>query len=205
MPKVAVPTKAASKSRVVKAPDSQLTETPAMETPEQQSAPAATTPEAPRAAKAGAPQHLDSISRDATIPCPASAACSRSIRPARSRGRCCAVPTRPWSISSSRVSARSWSSRSDLKNVRHPYSPTPPVLFDILRRRSGYGIFEIASSRSLSGSVIFRFGVAITAVAANNPISSKAKAGAHSRRGPDALFIYPSANVRLWRRSVCRV
>jgi diguanylate cyclase (GGDEF)-like protein len=61
-PKVAVTARAAPKPRALKAPDSQLTETPAMEsprTPEQQSAPAAKTPEAPRAA-AAAPQ-LDEL------------------------------------------------------------------------------------------------------------------------------------------------
>ncbi|MBI5782810.1 MAG: diguanylate cyclase [Gammaproteobacteria bacterium] len=63
-PKVATPAKTAPESRALKAPDSQLTETPAMEsprTPEPQPALAATTPEAPRAAKAGAPQHLDEL------------------------------------------------------------------------------------------------------------------------------------------------
>ena len=63
-PKAAAPAMAAPKPRVLKAPDSQLTETPAMEsprTPEQQSAPAATTPEAPRAAEAGVPPQLDEL------------------------------------------------------------------------------------------------------------------------------------------------
>lgn len=61
-PKAAAPAMAAPKPRVLKAPDSQLTETPAMEsprTPEQQSAPAATTPEAPRAADV--PPQLDEL------------------------------------------------------------------------------------------------------------------------------------------------
>lgn len=63
-PKVAAPARAAPKPRALKAPDSQLTETPAMEsprTPEPQSAPAATTPEAPRAAEAGVPPQLDEL------------------------------------------------------------------------------------------------------------------------------------------------
>jgi diguanylate cyclase (GGDEF)-like protein len=54
-PKVAAPARAAPKPRALKAPDYQLTETPAMEsprTPEQKSAPAARIPEAPRAAAA---------------------------------------------------------------------------------------------------------------------------------------------------------
>jgi diguanylate cyclase (GGDEF)-like protein len=61
-PKVAAPARAAPKPRALKAPDYQLTETPAMEsprTPEQKSAPAARIPEAPRAA-AAAPQ-LDEL------------------------------------------------------------------------------------------------------------------------------------------------
>jgi diguanylate cyclase (GGDEF)-like protein len=63
-PKVVAPARAAPKPRALKAPDSQLTETPAMEsprTPEQQSAPAATTPEAPRAAETGVPPQLDEL------------------------------------------------------------------------------------------------------------------------------------------------
>jgi diguanylate cyclase (GGDEF)-like protein len=63
-PKTVTPANAAPKPRALKAPDSQLTETPAMEsprTPEQKSAPAATTPEAPRAAEAGVPPQLDEL------------------------------------------------------------------------------------------------------------------------------------------------
>lgn len=63
-PKAAAPAMAAPKPRVLKAPDSQLTETPAMEsprTPEQQSAPAAKIPEAPHATETGVPPQLDEL------------------------------------------------------------------------------------------------------------------------------------------------
>jgi diguanylate cyclase (GGDEF)-like protein len=64
VPKVVAPARAAPGPRALKAPDSQLTETPAMEsprTPEPQTAPAATIPEAPRAAETGVPPQLDEL------------------------------------------------------------------------------------------------------------------------------------------------
>ncbi len=61
---VTVPAKTAPTPRALKAPDSQLTETPAMEsprTPEPPSAPAAKTPEAPRTVEAGVAPQLDEL------------------------------------------------------------------------------------------------------------------------------------------------